>query len=154
MLMCLGEGTKIDMRKRIVAGLLPVFLLPMGCSSKAANNENFQDRPAGLLREEATACVLAGDPACRAQYRREDGASIDDPNGSAAAATYKPMPRMPRGQEEAARGTPRSIPEPAAFSCLLATFSSVHWAGVRMADFLERYPPELIDGKEPKYVYM
>lgn len=36
----------------------------------------------------------------------------------------KPMPRMPRGQEEAARETPRSIPEPAAFSCFLATFSS------------------------------
>ena len=30
----------------------------------------------------------------------------------------------------------------------------MRWAGVRMAAFLKAFPPELIDGKEPEYVYM
>ncbi len=30
----------------------------------------------------------------------------------------------------------------------------VHWAGVRMADFLDAYPPADIDGSEPRFVYM
>jgi DMSO/TMAO reductase YedYZ molybdopterin-dependent catalytic subunit len=30
----------------------------------------------------------------------------------------------------------------------------VQWAGVRMSDFLDLYPPALIDGKPPRYVYM
>ncbi|MGI4756058.1 MAG: molybdopterin-dependent oxidoreductase [Janthinobacterium lividum] len=40
------------------------------------------------------------------------------------------------------------------FKCIEGWSQIVHWAGVRMADFLEMYPPELIDGKEPRYVYM
>ncbi len=40
------------------------------------------------------------------------------------------------------------------FKCIEGWSQIVHWAGVRMADFLELYPPALIDGKEPKYVYM
>ncbi len=30
----------------------------------------------------------------------------------------------------------------------------MQWAGVRFADFIEMFPPALIDGKEPRYVYM
>ena len=30
----------------------------------------------------------------------------------------------------------------------------MHWAGVRMSDFLEAYPPAPIGGKDPRYVYM
>ena len=30
----------------------------------------------------------------------------------------------------------------------------MHWAGVRMRDFLEAYPPESMDGRDPLYVYM
>jgi hypothetical protein len=40
------------------------------------------------------------------------------------------------------------------FKCIEGWSQIVHWAGVRMADFLEAYPPALIDGQEPRYVYM
>ncbi len=40
------------------------------------------------------------------------------------------------------------------FKCIEGWSQIVHWAGVRMADFLELYPPALIDGKAPRYVYM
>ena len=40
------------------------------------------------------------------------------------------------------------------FKCVEGWSQIVHWAGVRMADFVEAYPPEGIDGREPKYVYM
>ncbi len=40
------------------------------------------------------------------------------------------------------------------FKCIEGWSQIVHWAGVRFADFLEAYPPEPIDGREPKYVYM
>jgi DMSO/TMAO reductase YedYZ molybdopterin-dependent catalytic subunit len=81
--------------------------------------------------------------------------------------------RMPRGQEEA--GESRSTLKPGTsgllltlddiarlprhelvtqFKCIEGWSQIVHWAGVRMADFLEAYPPAPIDGKEPKYVYM
>ena len=40
------------------------------------------------------------------------------------------------------------------FKCIEGWSQIVHWGGYRMADFLEAYPPEKIDGKEPKYVYM
>ncbi len=39
------------------------------------------------------------------------------------------------------------------FKCIEGWSLIVHWAGYRMADFLEEYPPAKIDGKEPKYVY-
>ena len=40
------------------------------------------------------------------------------------------------------------------FKCIEGWSQVVHWAGVRMADFLELYPPAAIDGKPPKFVYM
>jgi hypothetical protein len=40
------------------------------------------------------------------------------------------------------------------FKCIEGWSQIVHWAGVRMADFLDLYPPAPIDGKEPRYVYM
>jgi hypothetical protein len=81
--------------------------------------------------------------------------------------------RMPRGKEEA--GESRStladgttgllltmedvleLPRHelvTQFKCIEGWSQIVHWAGIRMVDFLEAYPPALIDGKEPKYVYM
>ena len=81
--------------------------------------------------------------------------------------------RMPRGMEEAgesdstlAPGTPGllltiddvlTLPRHelvTEFKCIEGWSQIVHWAGVRMSDFLEAYPPEQIDGAEPKYVYM
>jgi hypothetical protein len=81
--------------------------------------------------------------------------------------------RMPRGREEA--GQSRStLPQPTRgllltmsdilrlprhelvtqFKCIEGWSQIVHWAGVRMADFLEEYPPEFRNGKEPRFVYM
>jgi hypothetical protein len=40
------------------------------------------------------------------------------------------------------------------FKCIEGWSQVVHWAGVRMADFLDAYPPASIDGVEPRYVYM
>jgi DMSO/TMAO reductase YedYZ molybdopterin-dependent catalytic subunit len=81
--------------------------------------------------------------------------------------------RMPRGKEEAgesrstlADGTPGllltmedvlKLPRHelvTQFKCIEGWSQIVHWAGVRMVDFIEAYPPALIDGEEPKYVYM
>jgi hypothetical protein len=81
--------------------------------------------------------------------------------------------RIPRGKEEAGEsrstlteGTPGllltmedvlKLPRHelvTQFKCIEGWSQIVHWAGVRMVDFLEVYPPALIEGKEPKYVYM
>jgi Oxidoreductase molybdopterin binding domain len=81
--------------------------------------------------------------------------------------------RIPRGKEEAGEsrstlteGTPGllltmedvlKLPRHeliTQFKCIEGWSQIVHWAGVRMVDFLEVYPPAVIDGKEPKYVYM
>jgi hypothetical protein len=81
--------------------------------------------------------------------------------------------RMPRGREEAgesrstlASGTPgllltlddvRALPRHelvTQFKCIEGWSEIVHWAGVRMADFMEAYPPQAIDGRAPQYVYM
>ena len=40
------------------------------------------------------------------------------------------------------------------FKCIEGWSQIVQWAGVRMADFLEAYPPADVDGREPKFVYM
>ena len=40
------------------------------------------------------------------------------------------------------------------FKCIEGWSQIVHWAGVRMVDLLELYPPALVNGKEPRYVYM
>jgi hypothetical protein len=40
------------------------------------------------------------------------------------------------------------------FKCIEGWSQIVHWAGVRMMDFLEQYPPAADDGREPRFVYM
>ena len=81
--------------------------------------------------------------------------------------------RMPRGREEAGQsrstlpiGTSGLLLTMAdilrlprhelvtQFKCIEGWSQIVHWAGVRMADFLEEYPPEYRDGREPRFVYM
>jgi hypothetical protein len=81
--------------------------------------------------------------------------------------------RMPRGKEEAGESLSTLMPETPGlllvmddilklprhelvtqFKCIEGWSEIVHWAGIRMADFMEAYPPALIDGREPKYVYM
>jgi DMSO/TMAO reductase YedYZ molybdopterin-dependent catalytic subunit len=81
--------------------------------------------------------------------------------------------RMPRGQEEAGEsystlplGTPGllltlddllKLPRHelvTQFKCIEGWSQIVHWAGVRMADFLDAYPPRPVNGRSPRYVYM
>lgn len=81
--------------------------------------------------------------------------------------------RMHRGNEEAgesgstlAKGTPGllltmedilSFPRHelvTQFKCIEGWSQIVHWAGIRMVDLLDAYPPARVDEKEPKYVYM
>lgn len=40
------------------------------------------------------------------------------------------------------------------FKCIEGWSQIVHWAGIRMSDFLEAYPPATIEGRYPRYVYM
>ena len=40
------------------------------------------------------------------------------------------------------------------FKCMEGWGQIVQWAGVRFADFIEMFPPALVKGKEPLYVYM
>ncbi len=40
------------------------------------------------------------------------------------------------------------------FKCIEGWSQVVHWAGVRMRDFLDLYPPAPVNGRMPKYVYM
>lgn len=81
--------------------------------------------------------------------------------------------RMPRGKEEAGESKSTLLPGTPGllltmedivklpryelvtqFKCIEGWSEIVHWAGVRMRDFLDAYPPAAIDGREPKYVYM
>ena len=81
--------------------------------------------------------------------------------------------RMPRGREEAGESKSTLLPGTPGllltmedvlrlprhelvtqFKCIEGWSQIVHWAGVRMVDFLDAYPPEAIDGREPKFVYM
>jgi hypothetical protein len=90
-----------------------------------------------------------------------------------ARAQEERAERLPRGREQAgesrsmlATGTPGllltlgdllALPRHelvTQFKCIEGWSQIVHWAGARMADFMEVYPPQLSDGKPPRYVYM
>ena len=81
--------------------------------------------------------------------------------------------RKPRGLEEAGEskstlrpGTPgllltindlSSFPRHelvTQFKCIEGWSQIVQWAGIRLADFLQAYPPQPVDGAEPRYLYM
>ena len=40
------------------------------------------------------------------------------------------------------------------FKCIEGWSQVVHWGGVRLVDLIEAYPPEKINGREPRFVYM
>ena len=40
------------------------------------------------------------------------------------------------------------------FKCIEGWSQIVEWAGIRLRDFIEQYPPERLNGREPRYVYM
>ncbi len=107
------------------------------------------------------------------------GAMQAGPTGSGAAAGA-PVPeaeqktgRAPRGMAEAGESESTLRPGTSGllltmddlagfprqelvtqFKCVEGWSEVVHWAGFRMADFLEAYPPALVNGREPRYVYL
>ncbi|HVG27720.1 MAG TPA: molybdopterin-dependent oxidoreductase [Acidobacteriaceae bacterium] len=40
------------------------------------------------------------------------------------------------------------------FKCIEGWSQIVHWAGVRMADFLDAFPPQPVNGRDPRFIYM
>jgi len=40
------------------------------------------------------------------------------------------------------------------FKCIEGWSNVTHWGGVRLRDFIDAYPPEKMNGREPRYVYM
>jgi len=40
------------------------------------------------------------------------------------------------------------------FKCIEGWSEVVHWAGVRLVDLLDLYPPAQVNGRDPKFVYM
>lgn len=40
------------------------------------------------------------------------------------------------------------------FHCIEGWSQIVYWSGVRLRDLIEMYPPEKVNGREPRYVYM
>ena len=40
------------------------------------------------------------------------------------------------------------------FKCIEGWSSITHWGGVRLRDLIEMYPPEKVNGRDPRYVYM
>ena len=96
-----------------------------------------------------------------------------EPMVSREKARQERTERMPRGQEEAGEsdstlkpGTPGLLltlddlkPFPrhelvTQFKCIEGWSQIVHWAGIRLSDFLDAYPPAAMDGREPRFVYM
>ncbi len=104
-----------------------------------------------------------------AKAQADENRSDDDDNEPDANGTG----RTSRGNEEAGEsnstlrpGTPGlllQLPDitqlprhelVTQFKCIEGWSQIAHFAGVRMADFLDLYPPAAIDGKSPLYVYM
>jgi hypothetical protein len=40
------------------------------------------------------------------------------------------------------------------FKCVEGWSSITHWGGVRLRDFIDAHPPEKVNGRDPRYVYM
>ena len=100
-------------------------------------------------------------------------AKQEDAKADAPEQDDDELGRKPRGLEEAGEsdstlpaGTPGlllQISELARFprhelvtqfKCIEGWSQVVQWAGIRMSDFLDAYPPEPVNGREPRYVYM
>jgi hypothetical protein len=133
---------------------------------KAAKADANGDGGAGLgpMRKGGPASTMVGSSA-------NDVAAKVSPE---LLAAMEKMKRRPRGQEEAGMsrntlmpGTPglllkmddvTSLPHHelvTEFKCIEGWSQVVHWGGYRLADLIEKYPPEKKpDGLQPKYVYM
>ncbi len=128
-----------------------------------------KERMGREARDDGTNTSVKMAPMERMDHAMDDEDKADEDGGHDDNGTG----RKPRGLEEAGEsdstlpaGTPgvllglpaiMKLPRHelvTQFKCIEGWSQIVHWAGVRMADFLEAYPPASIDGREPKYVYM
>ena len=177
-----GHDTKVDPRNEADAQPVPTEAHPSirGEASPSAPAKKQKSSDSGASRdtpqthsgdrapEMMSSIKMAPAPVLQREMKRESGdddeSKSEDDNRSG---------RKPRGMEEAGESdstlpprTPGLLLQLAditrlphvelvtQFKCIEGWSQIVHWAGVRMADFLEAYPPALIDGKEPRYVYM
>lgn len=81
-------------------------------------------------------------PMLRGQEEAGESDSALDPGTSGLLLTMGDLLQLPRHELVTQ------------FKCIEGWSQIVHWAGVRMADLLEAYPPALVGGKEPKFVSM
>jgi hypothetical protein len=108
------------------------------------------------------------DPDAKTAEKMAPAAMMDQ-----AKAQEERSGRMPRGREEAGESHSTLMPRTPGllltmedllalprhelvtqFKCIEGWSQIVHWAGVRMADFMEAYPPQAVNGTQPTYVYM
>jgi hypothetical protein len=104
--------------------------------------------------------------------------AVDSAAGAAMAARFQAMaqglsPKRRQGDDEAGPsyssldiGTPgllltmddlKQLPKVefvTQFKCIEGWSEIVQWGGVRLRDLIDMYPPETINGRDPKYVYM
>ena len=154
-----GHDTKVDPSKESAKGA-PVDTPGVGQGEQPAAGKSDQKMMSSIKM--APASMLQ-------QEMKKEGGHDDVDTGEDENQTG----RRPRGREEAGESDSTLSPHTPGvllqltditrlprvelvtqFKCIEGWSQIVHWAGVRMADFLEMYPPELIDGKEPRYVYM
>ena len=160
------QDTKLDPRKQTTPSSSNGSKDPgSGPSSNPADAEGKQD---GTSAQKSSAKMAPGPVAAQAQ--QTEGGDDDDSNAPDANHTG----RRSRGNGEAGESDSTLLPNTPGllltledvtgklprhelvtqFKCIEGWSQIVHWAGVRMADFLDLYPPALINGKEPRFVYM
>ena len=136
--------------------------------SGAAEGDQGHDTKVDPAKEAQSTAMKMAPEAMRTRAMADENKSDDDnaPDGNHTG-------RRSRGNEEAGESSSTLTPDTPGlllnladitqlprhelvtqFKCIEGWSQIVHWAGVRMADFLDRYPPAPVDGKDPLYVYM
>ncbi len=144
-----GHDTKVDPKKRAAAA---TAASPPSRKPEDKIMSSIKMAPASMLqqamsKEAADADTdSSNDPGTGRKHRGLEEAGESDstlpPHTPGLLLELSDITRLPR------------IDLVTQFKCIEGWSQIVHWAGVRMADFLELYPPALLDGKEPRYVYM
>ena len=140
-----------------------------GHDTKVDPNKEAQGSKQNGTSAQGTATKMA--PANMLARAQADENKSDDDDGNEPDASR--TGRKSRGNEEAGESDSTLMPNTPGlllqladitrlprhelvtqFKCIEGWSQIVHFAGVRMADFLDLYPPAPIDGKDPLYVYM
>ncbi len=168
-----GQDAKVDPNKSSADKMAPAGMVEKAKSdeSKAPGGKEQNARHRKPMPDIASSTKMA--PASMLQKAMNDEMPDADEDDDDSGEDNNHLGRKPRGREESGEsnstlraGTPglllmlddiTKLPRHefvTQFKCIEGWSQYIRWAGVRMADFLDVYPPELIDGKEPKYVYM